>query len=481
MAVALVGVVALATGSTPVMLTAPAQANAEPVDSQQVALDEAGLDDVALHELALTPPMGFNNWNSTACRDVFNEAFIKEMADLIVHTGLKDAGYEYINIDDCWARPQNNPLGSRDTDGHLVVDPNRFPNGIDGLADYIHANGMKFGIYHDAGTRTCNGQGFDGVLGPGYVNGNRRYEVIDAQDFAKWGVDLVKHDWCNVPLAQVPPFGGTRNAKARELYLTMREALNATGRKIVFQVATLGDPGVQPWEWAADIGAQYWRTTGDIRANYNSMSNIAKSNLQLARYAGPGHWNDPDMLQIGNGSWPIVEQRTHFSLWAIMAAPLLIGTDLRQATPEEMEILLNTDVIAIDQDALGVQGDLVRPVANGQYIVAKPLQNGDVAAALWNDTTASGQLSTTVTELGLPPTTGVYTVRDLWSKELQLTYDAVTAEVPAHATAMYRIGTRPDDKDDCKDGGWASFTDPSFRNQGDCVSWTNLNIKHLPQ
>src|SRR5918999_5316032 len=187
--------------------------------------------------LARTPPMGFNNWNSTFCGPQFNEEMIKGMADIFVRSGLKDAGYEYINIDDCWARPQNHPLGSRDAEGHLVVDANRFPNGIDGLADYVHSKGLKFGIYHDTGTRTCNGQGFDGTLGPGYQAGDPTYERIDAQDFADWGVDYVKHDWCNVPLGQIP--GATVDDKARFLYTAMSEAMQATGRPIVFSIATL--------------------------------------------------------------------------------------------------------------------------------------------------------------------------------------------------------------------------------------------------
>jgi hypothetical protein len=183
--------------------------------------------------------------------------------------------------------------------------------------------------------------------------------------------------------------------------------------------------------------------------------------------------------QVGASSMTPDEARTHMSLWAMVASPMIIGAEIPNMQAQNLEIYLNRDVIAVDQDPLGIQAFTVAS-ANNNWVLRKPLANGDVAAALWNDTTASGQLSTTVTELGLPPTTGVYTVRDLWSKELQLTYDTVTAQVPAHATAMYRIGTRPDDKDDCKDDTWASFTEPTFRNQGDCVSWTNLNIKHLP-
>lgn len=446
----------VAVGSAP---AGAVGAPGSPAAAQPAAAEPAAAEPVAVDadDLTPTPPMGFNNWNATFCRAEFNESMVKSMADIFVSTGLRDAGYEYVNMDDCWARPQNGPLGSRDAQGHLVPDPVRFPNGIKAVADYVHSRGLKFGIYHDAGTKTCNGQGFDGVLGQGYVAGNRRYEQIDAQDFANWGVDLVKHDWCNVPLSQVPPCtiptqnppcSGPRNLKARELYRTMRDALDATGRPIVFQVATLGDPGVQPWEWAADIGAQYWRTTGDIRANYTSMSNIAKFNMTLADYQRPGRWNDADMLQVGNaregsGTWTLTEQETHFSLWSIMASPLLIGTDLRRATPETMDILLNKDVIAVNQDPLGVQGRLVRPVTNGQYVLAKPLENGDIAVALWNDTLSEQRISTSAVEIGFPAARDVYLMKDLWSKKLSVSRGEIAATVPPHGTVVLRVKLRP--------------------------------------
>jgi alpha-galactosidase len=374
--------------------------------------------------LAQTPPMGFNNWNDTQCDEGFNEDYVKSMADLFVATGLKDAGYEYINLDDCWARPQNSPQGSRDADGHLVPDPVRFPNGIDAVADYVHGQDLKFGIYTDRGTRTCNTQGFDGTLGADWTPGAPTYEYIDAQDFADWGVDYLKYDNCN-----------NEGLDARERYTIMRDALEATGRDIVYSICEWGQN--DPWLWGADVG-HLWRTTGDIAPNYASMSNIARHNLTLAEHAGPGHWNDPDMLQVGNGSWSVTEQRAHFSLWSIMAAPLLIGTDLRQATPATMQILLNKEAIAVDQDRLGIQGDLVRPADDGRYVIAKPLENGDVAVTLWNDTSSSARIATTAAELGLPEA-DAYTIRDLWAHETRETAGAVTATVPSHGTAMYRI------------------------------------------
>jgi len=384
------------------------------------AAPAAALDD----GLAQTPPMGFNNWNDTQCDPGFNEAYVQAMADLFVSTGLKDAGYEYINLDDCWARPQNSPEGSRDAEGHLVPDPVRFPNGIDAVADYVHSQGLKFGIYHDRGTRTCNSQGFDGTLGADWTPGAPTYEYIDARDFADWGVDYLKYDNCN-----------NEGLDARERYTIMRDALEATGRDIVYSICEWGQN--DPWLWGADVG-HLWRTTGDIAPNYGSMSSIAKFNLTLAEYAGPGHWNDPDMLQVGNGSLTVTEQRTHFSLWSIMAAPLLIGTDLRRATPATMQILLNQEAIAVDQDPLGIQGDLVRPAADGHYVIAKPLEDGDVAVVLWNDTSSTVRITTTAQELGLPAA-DAYSIRDLWAHKTRETAGGVVATVPSHGAAMYRI------------------------------------------
>jgi alpha-galactosidase len=398
--------------------------------------------------LARTPPMGFNNWNDTFCGPDFNEEYVKATADLIASTGLKDAGYEYVNLDDCWARPQNSPQGSRDAQGHLVPDPVRFPNGIDAVADYVHAQGLKLGIYSDAGTRTCNGRGFDGMLGPGWTAGDPTFETTDAQDFADWGVDYVKFDWCNVPLGEVP--GDTVQEKARLLYTKMSEALRATGRPMVFSIATLGDSRVRPWEWGAEVG-HLGRTTGDIRANYASMSDIAKFNLTLSDFAGPGYWNDPDMLQVGNapeqgGSWSLVEQRTHFSLWAMMAAPLLIGTDLRNATRQTLSILRNRDVIAVDQDRSGIQGEVVRfdedGAGGGHYVIAKPLEDGDVAVALWNDTATAARITTSASEVEAPPRDR-HLVRDLWTKHAVISAGEISAVVPAHGTAMFRITAVP--------------------------------------
>ena len=359
--------------------------------------------------LALTPPMGFNNWNTTGCRPVFNEAMVKSIADLFVSSGLKDAGYKYVNLDDCWALPARGP------DGDLVPDPARFPSGIKALADYVHAKGLKFGIYTSAGTRTCNRLGFPGALD---------HEYQDATLFASWEVDYVKYDNCN-----------NQGRDAIERYTRMRDALEATGRPMVYAICEWGQN--QPWNWAPGVG-HLWRTTGDIRDNWGSVRSIIRRNLSLARYAQPGAWNDPDMLEVGNGGMTDVEYRSHFSMWAIMAAPLLIGSDLRQATPQTMEILLNRDVIAVDQDPLGVQG---RPVwsLHGRHVVAKPLRNGDVAVALYNETDQPGTIATTAAAIGLPPA-AAYKLRDLWAHTDRETTGAIRAHVPAHGTAIFRVG-----------------------------------------
>ncbi|MPY60216.1 NPCBM/NEW2 domain-containing protein [Streptomyces spongiae] len=363
--------------------------------------------------LALTPPMGFNNWNSTHCRAEFNEAMVKGIADLFVEKGLKDAGYEYVNLDDCWALPQ------RDPDGKLVPDPVRFPNGIKAVADYVHSKGLKFGIYTSAGTKTCNSAGFPGALG---------HEYSDARQFADWGVDYLKYDNCN-----------NQGVDAKLRYTTMRDALRATGRPIVYSLCEWGQN--KPWEWASDVG-QLWRTTGDISDNWGSMLSILKKNLPLAPYAGPGNWNDPDMLEVGNGGMTDTEYRTHFSMWSIMAAPLLIGSDLRSASDETFDILSNREVIAVDQDPLGEQGTVLSS-DGGRWVVAKEMKDGSRAVALFNETGSAQRISTTAAAVGLPDS-DAYTLRDLWQHKSYNTAGRISATVPAHGTVLFRV--RADDR-----------------------------------
>ncbi|MFJ4788521.1 NPCBM/NEW2 domain-containing protein [Streptomyces sp. NPDC088794] len=358
--------------------------------------------------LALTPPMGFNNWNSTNCRPEFNEAMVEGIADLFVAKGLKDAGYQYINLDDCWALP------SRDANGKLVPDPVRFPHGIKAVADYVHSKGLKLGIYTSAGTKTCNDAGFPGALG---------HEYSDAQQFADWGVDYLKYDNCN-----------NQGVDAKLRYNTMRDALKATGRPIVYSLCEWGEN--KPWEWAADVG-HLWRTTGDISDNWGSMVSILKQNLPLAQYAGPGHWNDPDMLEVGNGGMTDTEYRSHFSMWSIMAAPLLIGSDLRKATQATFDILDNKEVVAVDQDPLGKQGTVVSS-EGGRWVVSKQMKDGSRAVALFNESGSAQRIATTATAVGLPRA-HAYTQRDLWQHKSFNTAGTIAATVPAHGTVLLRI------------------------------------------
>jgi len=313
-------------------------------------------------QLALTPPMGWNSWNKFAC-DGINEQVIRETADAMVSSGMKDAGYEYIVIDDCWQT-------GRDSSGNIIVDAKKFPSGIKALADYIHSKGLKFGIYSCAGNKTCAGR-----------PGSHGHEYQDAISYARWGVDYLKEDWCNT---------GSQNAKAS--YTLMRDALYKAGRPIVFSICEWGSN--KPWEWAAGIG-HLWRTSGDIANNWSKMegdkgriwggSVLANLDLQrgLEQYAGPGHWNDPDMLEVGNGSLSAAEDRAHFSLWCMLAAPLIAGNDLNNMTKETRSVLTNKELIAIDQDRLGKQGWLIQ---NDEYfqIFLKPLSGGDTAICLFN-------------------------------------------------------------------------------------------------
>ncbi|MFH8520573.1 NPCBM/NEW2 domain-containing protein [Streptomyces gelaticus] len=363
--------------------------------------------------LALTPPMGFNNWNSTHCRAEFDESMVKGIADIFVEKGLKEAGYEYVNLDDCWAKPQRN------AEGKLEADPQRFPNGIKEVADYVHSKGLKIGIYTSAGTKTCDSSGLPGALG---------HEYSDAQQFADWGIDYLKYDNCN-----------NLGVDAKQRYTTMRDALAATGRPIVYSICEWGEN--KPWEWAGELG-NLWRTTGDINDSWGSMLSIMKQNLPLAAAAGPGHWNDPDMLEVGNGGMTDTEYRTHFSMWSVMAAPLLIGSDLRKASAKTFEILSNHEVIAVDQDPLGKQGTVLSS-AGGRWVVAKEMQDGSRAVALFNETGSAQRIATTAAAVGLPKADG-YTMRDLWEHRSYNTAGTLAATVPAHGTVLLRVAA--DDK-----------------------------------
>ncbi len=377
----------------------------------------AGLSAQKFDQVARTPPMGWNSWNKYACN--VSESLIMGMADAMVSSGMKDAGYEYIVIDDCWQV-------SRDENGEIVVDKDRFPHGMKYVADYVHSKGLKFGIYSCAGSLTC--QGRPGGLG---------HEYQDARTYARWGVDYLKYDWCN---------SSTQDAKSS--YTNMRDALFTAGRPIVFSICEWGSN--KPWEWAGKVG-NLWRTTGDISDSWNSMINIFEQQKDLARYAGPGRWNDPDMLEVGNGGMTTEEYKTHFSLWCMLAAPLIAGNDLANMTPEIKSILMNKEIIAVNQDTLGRQGVCYRD--NGDYqIWIKPLTNKDKAVCLLNK---SDEKKTVLVDFELLAQTsrgrwgfgadkeiklGDFTVRDLWDhKDLTLKDPATYIELLPHTVKVYRF------------------------------------------
>ncbi|KAH9306868.1 hypothetical protein KI387_011272, partial [Taxus chinensis] len=291
------------------------------------ALSQISSRNLLQNGLARTPPMGWNSWNHFGCN--INEKVIKETADALVSTGFNKLGYEYVNIDDCWGELK------RDENGRLVPRASTFPSGIKALSDYMHNKGLKLGIYSDAGYYTCSKKQ-PGSLG---------YEQTDADTFAEWGVDYLKYDNCN-----------TDGSKPEVRYPVMRDALLKTGRPIVYSLCEWGRD--HPAQWADKVGHS-WRTTQDINNSWISISSRADQNNKWAKYAGPGGWNDPDMLEVGNGNVTREEYRSHFSLWALMKAPLLIGCDVRSMTPGTLAILGNAEVIAVNQDPLGVQGKKV--------------------------------------------------------------------------------------------------------------------------
>jgi alpha-galactosidase len=365
----------------------------------------------AANGLARTPPMGWNSWNKFGC-DV-NEETIRRTADALVSTGMRDAGYVYVIIDDCWH-------GARDAQGNITADTKRFPSGMKSLADYIHARGLRFGLYSDAGRRTC-----------GDRPGSQGHEYQDALTYAAWGVDYLKYDWCNT---------GTRNTE--EAYSLMSDALKASGRDIVFSICEWGNS--KPWLWAANVG-NLWRTTGDIYDHWQGprtyslgMLDIVDRNEPLWPYAGPGHWNDPDMLEIGNGGMTDAEYRAHFSLWAMMAAPLIAGNDVAAMSDATRAILLNKEVIAVDQDRLGIQGRRVRKDGDSELWV-KPLAGGGRAVLLLNRGATPVQIGFSWDEIGYPARLKAR-IRDLWQhKDLPRRAGSFSAAVEPHGVAMLRI------------------------------------------
>jgi alpha-galactosidase len=364
--------------------------------------------------LAKTPPMGWNSWNKYACKGI-NEKVVRETADAMAGNGMKDAGYQFVIIDDCWQT-------GRDAAGNIIADKEKFPSGIKALADYIHSKGLKFGIYTDAGTMTC-------AKRPGSIG----HEFQDAKQYADWGVDYLKEDWCNT----LP------NQNSESSYTLMRDALAASGRPIVFSICEWGS--TKPWLWAGPIG-NLWRSTGDIQDCWdckkdwggNGVVQIIDLLDPIYSYAGPGHWNDPDMLEVGNGKMTTEEDRSHFSLWALLAAPLLAGNDIASMSADTRSILLNKDVIAVDQDPLGIQGHRVKKTGDLE-VWSKQMADGGRTVILLNRGAATAKVSTSWSDIGYPESLKA-DVRDLWAaKDLGKLSGSYSADVPSHGVVMLRV------------------------------------------
>lgn len=369
--------------------------------------------------LAATPPMGWSTWNHFH-HDI-SDALIREQADALVSSGMRDAGYVYVNIDGGWQ-------GYRDSAG--VLHPNsNFPD-MKALADYIHSKGLKFGIYSGPGPGTCAN-----------APASYGYEAQDAKMFASWGVDFLKYDLCTFREIMQRESGGDvdkSNAIMIAAYQKMHQDLVATGRPILFSLCQYG--WAEVWKWGPEVGGNMWRTSGDISDNYGRMTSIGFREAGLSKYAGPGHWNDPDILEVGNGGMKPNEERTHFSLWAMLAAPLIAGNDLTSMSAETKSILLNKDVIAVDQDPLGRQGD--RAYEEGPLEVwSKPLAHGDIAVALFNRIRGATRMTLRLDAVGWR---GPAMARDLWTHQ---SLGRITGEysvvVPPHGVVMLRL-THPE-------------------------------------
>jgi alpha-galactosidase len=375
--------------------------------------------------LALTPPMGWNSWNTFQTK--IDEKLVMEVADDLLSSGMAAAGYNYIVLDDGWMTM------TRDNAGNLVPDPEKFPHGLKALAAYVHAKGLKFGLYNCAGTKTCAG-----------YPGTRGFEYQDARFYASLDIDYLKFDWCN-----------NDGIIAKEAYSTMSKALKIAGRPIIFSLCDWGTN--KPWEWAKDIG-QLWRTTGDIYQVFDSTKDFGtwKANgvmrildLQkgLREYAGPGHWNDPDMMEVGNGMTQS-EDRAHFSMWCMIAAPLISGNDIRKMTKETQQILTNKDAIAVDQDPLGIEG-FQYGIKNGLEIWCRPLQNGDWAVCFLNRSSQTRQvdfdwrkeaIADGFSSRQLDPSTASYSITDLWTKSNRgTTATSLKGDLPPHDVLLLRL------------------------------------------
>jgi alpha-galactosidase len=377
-----------------------------------------GIPPAQAQDLAPTPPMGWNSWNYFGHK--VDDTIVRQTADQLVATGMRDAGYIYVNIDDTWE-------GHRDATGMLHAN-SKFPD-MKALAGYVHSKGLKIGLYSSPGSKTCGG--FEGSLG---------HEEQDAQLYAAWGIDYLKYDLCSFKSDVMDKQAANDKAGqmrlAQAAYAKMGKALRATGRPIVYSLCQYGSDAV--WEWAPEVGAHLWRTTGDIAATWDRIHLLGYGQAGLEQYSGPGHWNDPDILEVGNGNLTLEEDRLHFSLWAMLAAPLLAGNDLSNMKPEIKAILTNRDVIAIDQDRLGKQGK--RVYTEGEMEVwTRPLADGALAVALFN--TGDDRLSThpfhlSLANLGLH---GIQSGKDLWNGKAISLSDNQPIELHSHDVLLVRL------------------------------------------
>ncbi|MHB1936363.1 MAG: glycoside hydrolase family 27 protein [Acidobacteriaceae bacterium] len=365
--------------------------------------------------LAATPPMGWNSWNHFATR--VTDADVRAAADALVASGMRDAGYVYVNIDDTWE-------GQRDAQGNIQSN-SKFPD-MKALSDYVHSKSLKLGIYSSPGPKTC--ADYPGSYG---------HEQQDADTYAKWGIDYLKYDLCSysgIMKKEAPGDQQKQWQMMQAAYEKMHQALLNTHRPIVFSLCQYGFDAV--WNWGPKMGGNLWRTTGDINDSYDRMSVIGFAQAGLSKYAAPGHWNDPDMLEVGNGHMTPDEYRTHMSLWAILAAPLLAGNDLSQMTDSTESILMNKDAIAVDQDRLGIQGDRVSAVGPFE-IWMKPLAGGAKAVALFNRSEAEYPITVNFKDVGFD---GAVHARDLWShQDLGMLHNSYTAMVAKHGVVMLRL------------------------------------------
>ncbi len=369
--------------------------------------------------LAATPPMGWNSWNHFAGR--VSDVDVRAAADALVSTGMRDAGYVYVNIDDTWQGKRNR---------HGVLEPNsKFPD-MKALADYVHSKGLKLGIYSSPGPWTC-----------AHYPGSYKHEKKDAQTYAKWGIDYLKYDMCSYGNILDKKYGKPSAANAAQrlaadkaVYEKMHKALLSTNRPIVLSMCQYGWDDV--WKWGASVGGNLWRTTGDINDTYARMAEIGFNQAGLAPYAGPGHWNDPDMLEVGNGGMTGDEYRTHMSLWALLAAPLLAGNDLSRMTPETLRILEDKDVIAIDQDPLGKQGTRLKQEGLMETW-SKPLSGGAVAVGLFNRTDTPQPMTLFLQTASIPATAKVH---DIWANADVASPNGIyAATVAAHGVVLLRL------------------------------------------